>query len=82
MLDLVAEFKPDVVLMGVGTLHSDHLRAVEQLHSLYPESKILMVGACAEDPLPLESLKKSVRGRPVGIARRGDCGLDAFRQFL
>ena len=62
MLSLVPEFQPDVVLMGVGTPHSDHLRAVEQLHSLYPESKILMMGTCAEDPLLLEALKKGARG--------------------
>jgi len=62
MLDLVSEFQPDVVLMGVGTPHSDHLRAVEQLHSLRPESEILMTGTYAESPLLLEALKKGARG--------------------
>jgi len=59
---LAPEFQADVVLMSVGTPYSDHLRALEQLHSLCPESKILMIGTCAEDPLLLEALKKGARG--------------------
>jgi len=62
LLHLAPEFQADVVLMSVGTPHSDHLRAMEQLQSLYPEGKILVMGTCAEDPLLLEALKKGARG--------------------
>ena len=62
LLDSAPEYRPDVVLMGVGTPHSDHLGAVEQLHRLYPESKILLMGTCAKDPLLLEALKKGAWG--------------------
>lgn len=61
-LILARELKPQVMLMDVKMPGIGGLEATRRLHAAQPETKVIVVTSCAEDPFPSRLLKAGAAG--------------------
>ncbi|WLD59359.1 UvrY/SirA/GacA family response regulator transcription factor [Salinispirillum sp. LH 10-3-1] len=61
-LILARELKPQVILMDVKMPGIGGLEATRRLHAAQPETKVIVVTSCTEDPFPSRLLKAGAAG--------------------
>lgn len=61
-LILARELKPQVMLMDVKMPGIGGLEATRRLHAAQPETKVIVVTSCTEDPFPSRLLKAGAAG--------------------
>lgn len=65
-LDCVERLKPDIVLMDVQMPHQDGLKTLEQIHSAYPDIKVIMLTVSEKS----EVVQKAMRLGASGYLRK------------
>ena len=61
-LDLVKQFKPDVITMDLTMPKMDGIECIENIMKITPKVKILVVSALSDKATGIEALEKGARG--------------------